>query len=728
MKTIAILTAAVLSAASAGAASVSVGEIAPYVYPANAAASASLKFMPDGLSYVKLTDGGRKLERYDVATGKYAETLFDVSRTRGDRKLESVEGYELNADGTKMLVWVNREAIYRHSAWAEYFVYDFKRNTLKPLSVEHRRQQAPVMSPDGRMVAYMADDNNIYISKLDYGTETPATTDGEVNRVINGVPDWVYQEEFSTYRSMEWAPDNSALTYLKYDESEVPAYSLELYEGACDARPEYALYPGKFTYKYPVAGERNSTVSIHTYDVETRKTKSVTLPDASIEYIPRIHYGPTADVLIAATLNREQNRLELYSINPKSTVCRSIYTDTSSAWILPRCYEEIAYEAGSMVLFSDRTGYSHLYRVSYAGQELGALTSGAYDVTAYYGATADGGYYYQSASAGPLHRVVTRVDRKGKAVDVTPAKGWSTATFAPAMNYYVLNHSDANTPPVYTLVNGRDKAVRTLEDNAAYAARYAGVPQKEFITVRSDGHELNGWLIKPTDFTPSRRYPVIVYQYSGPGSQEVTDRWGMDWQRFAAMQGYVVACVDGRGTGARGREFEQVVYKQLGRYETIDQLALLAWLGEQPWVNPKAIGMHGWSYGGYETLMSASAKGAGYSAAVAVAAVTSWRLYDTIYAERYMSTPRQNPKGYEESAPLSRVESLLCPVLLMTGTADDNVHPANTVELVSRMEQLGRWPDMLLFPNMNHSINGCDARAVVYARMLSYFNQHLLAK
>ncbi len=730
MKTISILSAALIAVSAANAAdagrSVNVKELAQYVYPLNGAASASLSFMPDGLSYVKLTDGGKKLDRYDVATGKFAETLFDVTRTRGDRKLESIDGYELNADGTKMLVYVNREDIYRHSFWAEYFVYDFKRNTLKPLSTEHTRQQAPVMSPDGRMVAYMADDNNIYISKLDYGTETPATTDGEVNVIINGVPDWVYQEEFTTFRSMEWAPDNSALSYLKYNEAQVPAFTFDLYAGVCNPNEAYALYPGRFTYKYPVAGEKNSVVTIHTYDVETRKTKSVELPDASIEYIPRIHYGPTADVLIAATLNRDQNRLELYSVNPKSTVSRSIYTDTSKAWIRPECYEEITYEADGMVVFSDRTGFSHLYRLSYAGQEMGALTSGNYDVTAYYGACADGGFYYQSASSGPINRVITRVDRKGRHVNVTPADGWASATFAPAMNHYVVNYSQANVPPVYFLYNAKDKSIRVLEDNAAYSARFAGVPQKEFFTIQSEGFTLNGWMIKPLDFNSSRKYPVVVYQYSGPGSQEVTNRWSMDWQRYFAMKGYIVVCVDGRGTGGRGREFEQIVYKRLGHYETIDQLALLSHLKAQPWVNGDAIGIHGWSYGGYETLMASSAKGAAYAAAVAVAPVTSWRFYDTIYAERYMTTPRQNPSGYESSAPLSRASQLCCPVLMMSGTADDNVHMSNTIEYISAVEQEGRWVDMLLFPNMNHSINGCDTRALVYARMLDFFNSKML--
>lgn len=732
MKRSAIVSAALLAATAISASpstfgGVDIDELAGYVYPNNGAATASLSFMPDGLSYVSLSDGGKKLDRYDVASGKFIETLFDVSATRGDRKLDAIEGYQLSHDGAKMLVWINREQIYRRSFRAEYFVYDFRRRTLKPLSVTNTRQQAPVMSPDGRMVAYMGQDNNIYISMLDYGTEAKATADGKVNEIINGVPDWVYEEEFTTSCSMVWAPDNSALSYIKYNEAEVPAFTMELYEGACNPNPAYALYPGQFTYKYPVAGEKNSVVSIHTYDIETRKTKDVAFTDASIEYIPRIQYGPTADVLVAATLNRDQNRLEIYSVNPKSTLFKSIYVDTSKAWIKPQCYEEITFEDDAMVIFSDRTGFSHLYRVGYSGQDLGAITSGDYDVTAYYGAASDGSFYFQSAKNGPLNRVITRVDqKKGRSVDVTPAMGWASAVFAPAMNNYVLNFSDADTPPVFTLRNSKDKDVRVLEDNASYAARFSGVPRKEFFTVESDGYELNGWMIKPAGFNASRKYPVIVYQYSGPGSQEVTNRWSMDWQRYFAMQGYVIACVDGRGTGARGREFEQCVYKRLGHFETIDQLALVSHLKSLPWVNAKAIGMHGWSYGGYETLMAASAEKAGYAAAVAVAAVTSWRYYDTIYAERFMSTPRQNPSGYETSAPLNRVDALGCPLLLMTGTADDNVHMSNTLEYVSRLQQAGRWADMLLFPNMNHSINGCNARAVVYARMLAFFNSKLL--
>lgn len=705
----------------AATAQVNVSEVAKYVYPANVAGSASLNFMPDGLSFLKLGEGSKTIERYDVASGKLLETVLDVAKTRGDIKLESIGGYSLSADGTKMLVYQEKTPIYRYSFRASYFIYDLQRNTLKPLSTAHPLQQAPVFSPDGRMVAFMAEDNNIYIHKIDYGSEVAVTSDGAVNSIINGVPDWTYQEEFSTLRSMEWAPDNTTLAYLRYDESQVPAFSFTMYEGACDPMTQYALYPGDFTYKYPVAGEKNSKVTLHSYDVETRKIKDIEIPRKDLEYIPSIHFGAETSQLIVTTLNREQNLLDIYRVNPRSAVAQSIHQERSSAWILPACYEEIAYEPDGMIIRSDRTGFTHLYRLDYNGNDLGALTSGNFDVTAYYGCAADGTRYYQSAENGPLNRTIYKLDRKGVKSSVSPAEGWATAQFAPALNYYVLNYSTSAQPPVYSLVSaGKEKTLRVLQDNADYAARFADAPKKEFFTVENAGLSLNGWMIKPVNFSASKRYPVIMTQYSGPGSQEVTNRWGMDWAQYAATQGFIVVCVDGRGTGARGREFEQIVYKNLGFYETKDQNAVLDYLKGLPYVDGKRIGICGWSYGGYETLMCASS-GADYAAAVAIAPVTSWRYYDTIYAERYMQTPRQNESGYEKSAPTSRVSKLNCPLLLISGTADDNVHMSNTIELTALMINENKWPDMLLFPNMNHSINGCGTRALVYSRMMQFF-------
>lgn len=705
---------------------VDIAALEQYVYPKNASASAALHFMPDGKSYVQLSADGKRLEQYDIATGNHIGTLLDVTSTRGDRKLDKITSYQVCADGTKFLVYDKKEQIYRRTFRAEYFVFDTKRNTLKPLSAEHPMQQSPVMSPDGRMVAFMAADNNIYVSKLDYGTEVAVTTDGEVNAIINGVPDWVYEEEFTTSRSMEWAPDNATLCYLKYNESRVPAFSFALYEGACDPMAQYALYPGQFTYKYPVAGEPNSVVTLHSYDVETRKTKQISLPANDIEYIPRIHYSPESNCLMVLAMPREQNRLDFYAVNPRSTVATLVHQETSRAWIRPECYESVTYQEDGMVIFSDRTGWSHLYKVAYNGNDLGALTSGDFDVTAYYGSAADGTYYYQSTANGAVNRVITKVNpRKKASAVITPAEGWATASFSPGCEYYVLNHSAVTTPPTFTLVAAaKEKTLRTLEDNADVAARYASAPKKEFFTMTSAGNTLNGWMVKPSNFDPAKKYPAIIYQYSGPGSQEVCNKWGIDWPQYFAEQGYVIACVDGRGTGGRGREFEQCVYKNLGFYETKDQNALLEHLQGLSYIDAKRIGIYGWSFGGYETLMAASS-GADYAAATAVAAVTSWRYYDTIYAERYMSTPQANAEGYDRSAPINRVEKLRCPVLLISGTADDNVHMSNTIELLSRMINLNRWPEMLLFPNMNHSIYGCNTRAVVYARMLAHFNQHL---
>lgn len=703
----------------------SVAELGEYVYPANIAASASLNFMPDGLSFLKISADGKSIDRFDVVSGKRLETVMNVSTTRGDSKIESISDYKLSADGTKMLIYEEKTPVYRHSFWASYYIYDTKRNTLKPLSVAHPRQQAPVFSPDGRMVAFMAEDNNIYIHKVDYGSEVAVTEDGKINSVINGVPDWTYQEEFSTFRSMEWAPDNSTLVYLRYEESDVPAFSFPLYEGACNPMKQYSLYPGNFTYKYPVAGENNSKVTLYSYDVDTRKIKPIEIPRRDLEYIPTIHFGFEAAQLIVTTLNRDQNMLEIFRVNPRSAVAQSIHQEKSDAWVRPETYENISYEKDGMVIFSDRTGYSHLYRLDYNGNDLGALTSGDYDVTGYYGCSADGSRYYQSTETGPLNRVISRISPKGVKSVVTPSEGWSTVQFAPAMNYYVLNHSDSKTPPVFTLFAAdKQKQLRVLQDNAEYAAKYSSALKKEFFTVQSGGETLNGWMIKPAGFSESEKYPVIMTQYSGPGSQEVTNRWTMDWQQFAAAKGFIVVCVDGRGTGARGRKFEQIVYKNLGYYETIDQNAVLSYLQSLPYVDAKRVGICGWSYGGYETLMCASS-GAPYAAAVAIAPVTSWRYYDTIYAERYMQTPRQNETGYQKSAPMSRVGKLNCPLLLISGTADDNVHMSNTIELTALMISENKYPDMLLFPNMNHSINGCNTRAVVYTRMMQFFADKL---
>ena len=460
--------------------------------------------------------------------------------------------------------------------------------------------------------------------------------------------------------------------------------------------------------------------------METRKIKDIDLKAPGIEYIPRIGYGDTPERLVVATLNRDQNRFEMFAVNPKSTVVKSIYVEESKAWIAPETYEQLHLGKTSMVVMSSRSGFSQLYEYAYTGTQLRQITTGDADVTAYYGADAKGNHYYQLAAPTPMDRTVRRIDAKGKELTLSPASGTASAEFTPAMDMMVMCHSAVDKVPEYKLMTSAGASLRTIEDNSAYAAQYASLPVKEFFEMATDGGEkLNGYVIKPAGMQAGRKYPVIMSQYSGPGSQSVLNRWSVDWEQYYATQGYVVVCVDGRGTGGRGRAFSDVVYKRLGHYETIDQLAAARYAATLPYADGSRIGIYGWSYGGYEALMCASADGSPYAAAVAVAPVTDWRYYDTVYAERYMLTPQQNAEGYTSSAPLARASRLACPLLVMSGTADDNVHMFNTMQYVSALQNAGILCDMFIFPNMNHSINGCNSRAVVYARMLDFFNSKL---
>lgn len=687
---------------------------------------ARYNYEPDGKTYLQLSADGRKLVKFDTRSGKELETILDLGHTR-ETTLESIEGYKVSDRGDKILVWRNGRSIYRRSFDAEYYIYEVRTRQLRPLSTDHKRQRAPLISPDGRMVAFVADDNNIYLKKLDYWTEIAVTTDGKINSVINGVPDWVYEEEFTTAESMTWSPDNAQLCFIRYDESRVPMFSFPLYESGCNPNPAYALYPGDFTYKYPVAGQPNSVVSVHSYDVETRKTKKIELPDSRIEYIPRITYAFSPERLIVVTLNREQTRMEIYAANPKTTVVKSLVVEEADAWLSTDTYEAIHYYPDFFTILSSRTGYDHIYQYGYSGALMKQITSGDYDVTSYYGYDpVKRCHYYQSTAHGAINRTVSRLDAKGRVTDLSPAEGTASAAFSPDYAFYTLTYSSATEPPVVKFINAsNDKVVKTLEDNAAYKERWAGASKREFFTMQSDGYTLNGWMLKPADFNPSKRYPVIMYQYSGPGSQEVLNSWSIGWANYFTTQGYIIVCVDGRGTGGRGREFMTCVYKNLGHYESIDQVNAAKYAASLPYVDSSRIGIFGWSFGGYETLMASSQPDAPYAAAVAVAPVTDWRYYDTVYAERYMLTPQMNPDGYVTSAPLNRADKVRCPLLIMHGTADDNVHFSNAVEYVARLQNAGGWCDMYIFPNQNHSIGACGMQTVVYARMLEYFNSHM---
>lgn len=714
---------AVLSASAASS-------IRAYTYPGNRPDQApAMQFMPDGQTYVTLSEDGTKLVMHDVRNGKETGILVDAATTR-ENQISTIDDFKLSPDASKVLLQTAPEKIYRHSVKASYYVYEVRSRILKPLSTVHKRQQAPLFSPDSRMVAFV-DSNNIFIKKLDYGTEVAVTRDGKVNRVINGVPDWTYEEEFTTTCSMAWAPDNLTLSYLRYDETEVPTYTLPIYSSACHPIKEYELYPGVKSYKYPVAGQPNSRVTLRSYNVETRKDWSVPLPTkGAVEYIPRIAYGPTADALITVTLNRDQNIMEVFSINPRSTVGKSIIVEKNAgAWIEPNSYEQLAVLPSGIVMQSSRSGFNHLYEYSYTGELKRTITSGDWDVTAFYGYDpALDSYYFQSTKAGAANRVISRVDSKGRITDITAATGTAEGVFSDDMKYALVTYSSCEKAPEVAVCEAKSgKPLVTVVDNKSYVSQYAGLTSREFITVKgATGETLNAMIVKPAGLTPGKKYPVIVNQYSGPGSQAVLNKWDADWTLWFAQQGYAVVTIDPRGTGGRGRKFMDVVYRKLGEDAAADLVAAVGNLAATyPWMDKERVGIYGWSYGGYQALMCATEAGNPFKAAVAVAPVTDWRFYDTVYSERYMLTPGQNPEGYLSSSPLERLSNLQSRLLLMWGTADDNVHPANSLELLSRLENAGKWADVLVFPNSNHSINGCNLRATLYERMLRFYKDNL---
>ncbi len=688
---------------------------------------ASIYPSTDGIHYYATNDERTRIVKCDYRTGNVVETLFDVETAR-ECSLKSFDGYTLSPDEKHLLIYTDIERIYRRSFKATYYTFEIRRNLLKPLSTEKGKQQVPVYSPNGRMVAFVRD-NNIFIKKLDYGTEVAVTRDGERNKVINGIPDWVYEEEFAFNSTLQWSPDDATLAFVRFDESEVPEYSIPLYEGYCPTYPEYKYYPGDFSYKYPVPGETNSRVSVHTYTVDTRALKTISLPEMNDFYIPRIQFTPDPNRLAIVTLNRTQNQLDIYTANPKSGVSKLLLRETDEAWIDEPILDNLIFHPDFFIIASNRSGYLHLYRYNYNGVLSKQLTRGDWNVTAYLGYDPKTRtYFYESNQEGPLYNAVYKVDEKGSVSKLSELKGTNHAQLNPACTYFVNKYSSSQEPLIVTMCDTKGKSVRTLEDNAALKAMAAqsGLPQKEFFTCKNQaGDDMYGFILKPVDFDPSKRYPVVMSQYSGPGSQSVLDRWKIDWEHYLVSQGFIVACVDGRGTGGRGRAYETAVYMRLGKYETEDQVAGAEYMRSLPYVDGDHIGIYGWSYGGYETLMAMSTGNGIYRAGVAIAPVTDWRYYDTIYAERFMRTPGENADGYLQSAPITHADQLKGDLLIISGTADDNVHHLNTLQYSAALIEAGIQFDTQVYPNRDHHIQGCNTRHHLFTRVCRFFSEKL---
>ena len=680
----------------------------------------------DGVHYYAATNGNTRIVKCEYRTGHEVDTLFDVKTAR-ECDLKSFDGFSLSPDEKHLLIYADSEPIYRRSFKATYYTFEIRRNLLKPLS-EGGKQQVAVYSPNGRMVAFVRD-NNIYIKKLDYGTEVAVTRDGKRNQIINGVPDWVYEEEFAMTSTLQWSPNDETLAFVKFDESQVPMYAFQLYEGYCPAYPEYRFYPGSFTYKYPVAGETNSRVSVYSYTVDTRALKEMKLPISADSYIPRIQFTPDPDRLAVVTLNRTQNEMDIYAVNPKSGVSKLLLRETDKAWIDEPILDNLAFYPDFFILASCRSGYQHLYRYNYNGTLARQITRGEWNVTSFLGYDANSGsYFYESNQEGPLYKAIYKINAKGVETKLSTLKGTNTAVFNPSCTYFINRYSSCSEPLVVTVCDARGKTLRTLEDNAALKtfAAQSQLPVKEFFTCpNAAGEPMNGYMLKPLDFDPSKRYPVVMSQYSGPGSQSVLDDWKVDWEYYLASQGFIVACVDGRGTGGRSRAYETAVYMHLGKYETEDQVAGARYMSSLPYVDGNRIGIYGWSYGGYETLMAMSTGGGIYRAGVAIAPVTDWRYYDTIYAERFMRTPQENGDGYRQSAPITHAANLKGNLLIVSGTADDNVHYLNTLQYSAALVEAGIQFDSQIYTNKDHHIRGCNTRLHLFTRVCNFFNDKL---
>lgn len=689
--------------------------------------------MNDGESYSQLSDDGTQILKRSFKTGEVVETLFDVSLAKGPVSLKSISGYTMSPDETRILLCTERRSIYRRSYTAVYYIYDIRSKRFSKLS-DGGPQQQPLFSPDGTQIAFVREGNLFLVKLLFNNAESQITKDGEFNKIINGLPDWVYEEEFTTARSFDFSADSKLLAWIRYDESAVSIYSMQEFKGLVPEKKQFDTYPGSFDYKYPVAGAVNSTVSVLTHDIKHGVTRKVDLPLEADGYIPRLKFTSKPEQLAIVTLNRQQNQMDIYMANPLSGVCRLAVRETNERYVTEAAYESLTFYKDHFAYLSDRDGYKHIYLYNMSGQLLRQVTKGDYDVTKIYGYDeAADRFYYAARPESPLRSGVYSIDKKGNTRKITSKQGINDATFSKSLKYFMNVYSSASQPPVTALCeSGSGKVVRTLVDNASLKGdlqnKQGGV---EFFTFRnSAGVELHGYMVKPRNFDSGKKYPVVMYQYSGPGSQEVKDAWnigfmpGATFESYLAQRGFVAVCVDGRGTGFRGADFEKCTYMKLGNIESSDQVEAALYLATLPFVDKERIGIWGWSFGGFNTLMAMSDKRQVFRAGVAVAAPTNWKYYDTVYTERYMRTPKENVSGYACN-PIELASQLSGKLLLIHGTADDNVHFRNFTEYSEALVQANKQFEQQIYTNRNHSIFGGNTRYHLFSRIVDFFERNL---
>ncbi len=686
-----------------------------------------IRSMNDGEHYTTL-ENGASIEKFDYKTGNKISNIFEVNKFSGI-KIKNIADYEFSQTEEKLIIWGNKTPIYRRSFTADYYIYDIKTEKINPVSVNMPVQLA-TLSPDGKFVAFVRT-NNIYVTDLQTGNEIQITFDGEKNKVIYGAPDWVYEEEFEFSKALAWSNDSKSLAFMRFDENDVPEFGMTIFKGLAPALEKNKLYPEYRVWKYPKAGDGNSIVSVHIYNIENQKTIKTDVGNEIDQYIPRIQWTQNTEKLSILRLNRLQNKLEILLADAKTGETNIIYTEENKYYIDETLFDYITFlnDGEHFILVSEKDGFTHIYLYNIKGQEIKQITKGNFDVTNLYGYDEKNKvFYYQAAEISPLQREVYSIKISGKDKKNLSAKtGTNSADFSKTFKYFINEFSNANTPTIVTLNDANGKEIKVLENNTELSERlkkYA-YQEKSFFKFKTEQNvELNGWIIKPINFDATKKYPVLMTQYSGPNSQSATDDFQVGWEQVLANEGFIVVCVDGRGTAARGEEFRKITYLQLGKYEIEDQIETAKYLGSLAYVDKEHVTIWGWSYGGFMALLGIT-KGADYfSSAIAVAPVTNWRYYDNIYTERFMRTPQENPNGYDDNSPINHVKKFKGKLLLVHGTADDNVHWQNSAEFVEAMVQEDKQFQTFYYTNRNHGIYGGKTRLHLYTMFLNFLKEN----
>ncbi|MEZ7504153.1 S9 family peptidase [Flavobacterium sp. Arc2] len=660
-----------------------------------------------------------QIDLYDFATLKKTATLINTKDHPG---MSMIDSYTFDATEKMILIASNSNQIFRHSFTADYYLYNTVTKKLtKPFDFQ---VQEPTFSPDGKMIAY-AKENNLYVYDLASKSTTQITTDGKKNAIINGITDWVYEEEFAFVRAFDWSKDSKKLAYIRFDESQVPEFSMSMFHKD--------LYPTIETFKYPKAGEKNSLVSLHIYDPTSKVTKEINLGKYKDFYIARMQWTNDANVLSAQILNRHQDNLDLLFVDGTTGTTKVVLNEKDEAYV--DVTDNLTFlNDNSFIWTSEKDGFNHIYLYDKNGKLRNQVTKGNWEVTSYYGFDEKTNtVFYQSTENGSINRAVYSIALDGKNKKVLSNEvGTNGATFSPNFQYYINTFSSATQPTRYTLNDAKSgKQLQVIEDNAVLAStlKKYNLPTKEFFVLKTEkGNELNAWILKPKDFDASKKYPVFMYQYSGPGSQQVANQWNSTndyWFMMLTQQGYIVACVDGRGTGFKGADFKKVTQLELGKYEVEDQIDAAKVIGNYSFVDKSRIGIFGWSYGGFMASNCLFKGNDTFKMAIAVAPVTNWRFYDSIYTERYMQTPQENAKGYDDNSPINHVDKLKGKFLLIHGSGDDNVHLQNSMQMMEALIQANKQFDSQIYPDKNHGIYGGNTRIQLYNKMTNFIKENL---